>query len=328
MNIKSILPIIGKPIIEIMRTLIIFLALSCLTLFEARAQENVELYTPTGLIYGSLQTPAGTTAVPVVLIIAGSGPTDRDGNNQHMQNNCLKMLADTLLAHGFASVRYDKRGIAESANAGLSEEDLRFDNYVDDAAGWILKLKKDTRFSRVIVAGHSESSLIGMISANKSNADGFISIAGAGRSADLILKEQLATQPDPIKNASYTSIDSLKGGHLVKEVNPMLYSLFRPSVQPYMISWFKFDPQQEISKLHIPVQIIQGTTDRQVSLQDATLLNTNAPGSTLSVINQMNHVLKTAPDSKKENLDTYFDPSIPLNADFCISIIAFLNQFR
>lgn len=300
----------------------------CLSILTVSAQENIELFTPTGLIYGSLQIPEATEAMPVVLIISGSGPTDRDGNNTQMKNNSLKQLADTLQAHGFASVRYDKRGIAESADAGISEEDLRFDTYVDDAAAWILKLKKDSRFNKVIVAGHSEGSLIGMIAASKQNADGFISIAGAGRPADLILKEQLASQPEAIKTASYTSIDSLKNGQLVKEVNPMLYALFRPSVQPYMISWFKYDPQQEIAKLQIPLQIIQGTTDIQVTLEDASNLNKSAPGSTFSVISQMNHVLKTAPESRQENLRTYYDPKLPLNPDFCKAIIAFLIQFR
>ncbi|MBK7212695.1 MAG: alpha/beta hydrolase [Bacteroidales bacterium] len=311
-----------------MKTFTLILTLCCLCIFGASAQENTELFTPTGLIYGSLQIPEAAKPMPVVLIISGSGPTDRDGNNTQMKNNSLKQLADTLQAHGFASVRYDKRGIAESADAGLSEEDLRFDNYVDDAAAWILKLKKDGRFSKVIVAGHSEGSLIGMIAANKSKADGFISIAGAGRSADLILKEQLASQPEAIKTASYTSIDSLKNGHLVKEVNPLLYALFRPSVQPYMISWFKYDPQLEIAKLQIPIQIIQGTTDLQVTMEDASNLNKNAPGSIFSEIPQMNHVLKTAPESRQENLMTYYDPKIPLNPDFCLAITTFLNQFR
>lgn len=133
----------------------------------------------------------------------------------------------------------------------MSEIDLRFDDYVNDAAGWIKLLKKDKRFSKVIVLGHSEGPLIGMIAANTAIADAYVSLAGAGQSADKVLKEQLKHQPQAV-DMCYPIIDSLASGKLVKNVNPKLNSLFRPSVQPYMISWFKYDPQIEIRKLPCP----------------------------------------------------------------------------
>ena len=161
-------------------------------------------------------------------------------------------------------MRYDKRGIAESKGAGKSETDLRFDDYVNDAKEWTQLLKKDKRFSKVIVIGHSEGSLIGMIAGT--TADKFISIAGAGQSADKILKEQLSSQPKEVQDLSFPMIDSLKNGKTIDNVPPMLNSLFRPTVQPYMISWFKYDPQNEIKKLSILTLILQGTTDIQVSV--------------------------------------------------------------
>lgn len=290
------------------------------------AQSDMELPTLTGTIYGTLQRPDPAEKCPVVLIIAGSGPTDRDGNNVQMKNNSLKMLADSLQSHGFASLRYDKRGIAASQEAGPEEADLRFDNYIDDAAAWIRLLRKDGRFSKVIVAGHSEGSLIGMIAAQKEHAEGFISIAGAGRSADLVLKEQLAAQPEAIKTASYSTIDSLVAGKTVAEISPLLYSLFRPSVQPYMISWFKRDPQKEIAKLTIPVLIVQGTTDIQVSQEDARLLGKSAVNGKLVMIEGMNHILKNASRMRQENIATYSDPELPLNAELVREIVRYIQS--
>jgi len=182
--------------------LLTFLAWTLGVAAQSPAGQPVQLLTPTGTIAGTLLVPPASGKIPVVLIIAGSGPTDRDGNNPLLpgKNNCYKLLADALAAGGVASLRYDKRGIGESrASGGASEADLRFSMYVDDAVGWIVRLKADGRFSRVIVAGHSEGSLIGMVAANNGHADAYVSIAGGGhRAADLLrakLRPQMASMP-------------------------------------------------------------------------------------------------------------------------------------
>ena len=137
--------------------------------------------------------------MPVVLLLSGSGPTDRNGNSPMLpgKNNSLQMLAEGLASNGIASLRYDKRGVGESAKAMMAEADLRFETYVDDAVAWCEQLRKDKRFSAVIIAGHSEGSLIGMLAAKRCNAAGFISIAGAGRAAADILRTQLAGKLPP-----------------------------------------------------------------------------------------------------------------------------------
>ena len=179
-------------------------------LFAQIAEKAISLETKTGKIEGSLLCPRNAEKVPVVLIIAGSGPTDRNGNNPMMTNNSLKMLAEGLFKNGIASVRYDKRGIGESTVAGLKESDLRFENYVEDAESWVALLKKDKRFSEVIILGHSEGSLIGMIAASKDNVDRFISIAGVGTTAGEILREQLKAQPPVVLNQSLPIIEKLE----------------------------------------------------------------------------------------------------------------------
>ncbi len=283
----------------------------------------ITLKTTTGDIFGTITLPKKFTTIPVVLIIAGSGPTDRNGNNNFMKNDGLKQLAFALSAENIASLRFDKRGIGESTKAGPKEEDLRFDDYVNDVKAWIDVLKKDKRFSSVIVIGHSEGSLIGMIVAK--NADKYISIAGAGQTADVILRQQLVTLPEELRDQSFSILDSLKKGQPYQNVNPQLNMVFRKSVQPYMISWFKFDPQLLIKELHIPVLIIQGTADLQVKMEDADMLAKANPAAKLDIIENMNHVLKIVGDDSKLNMQSYNNPSLPIATELVKSIVDFIK---
>lgn len=272
------------------------------------------LQTSTGELSGTLTVPILKGTFPVALIIAGSGPTDRNGNNAQMKNNSLQMLAHELAAQGIASLRYDKRGIGKSASAMISEELLRFENYVEDAKDWATQLKTDTRFNKLIIIGHSEGSLIGMLAAEK--ADAFVSLAGAGRPIDVILKEQLTEQLSGQKKllrAANEGLSKLKEGKLVEDAPVELFGLFRPSVQPYITSWMKYDPAVEISKLEIPIVIIQGSTDLQVKEEDARMLFMAHPlDSRLIIIEEMNHVLKIAPVDRLKNIETYSNPELPL----------------
>ena len=285
-------------------------------------ESKISLQTRSGELFGTLDIPEKFSTGAVVLFIAGSGPTDRNGNGPLINTDCTKKLATALAKNGIASVRYDKRGIAESKDAGKNEADLRFDNYINDAKDWIQLLKQDKRFSKIIIVGHSEGSLIGMVAAV--NADKFISIAGVGQSADRTLKEQLSTQPKAIQDLSFTILDSLKSGKEVTKVDPMLLSLFRPSVQPYMISWFKYNPQNEIKKLKIPTLIIQGTNDIQVSVEDAKLLSQANPKAHLVLVKNMNHIFRTVEGNRQANIVTYNEPTLPIATELVANIIDFI----
>ncbi|MEW6508275.1 MAG: alpha/beta hydrolase [Bacteroidota bacterium] len=287
-------------------------------------EEQIILKTESGDIFGTLLLPEKRDNIPIAIIIAGSGPTDRNGNNPSMKNDCLKKLANELSFHNIASLRYDKRGIAESKVSGKKEIDLRFDDYVDDVIGWLKLFKHDKRFTKVIIIGHSEGSLIGMVASAIEPPNMFISIAGAGKSADLLLKEQLKSQPKEIIDISFPIIDSLKLGITYENVNPILFSLFRPSVQPYMISWFKYDPQIEISKLNIPVLIIQGTNDIQISTEDATLLSKSNQNSQLVQIDSMNHIFRIVENDMLINVSTYNNETLPISKELVKSIVDFV----
>jgi len=243
-----------------------------------------------------------------------------------LKSDAYKKLAQQLALHNIAAVRYDKRGVALSMSAAKSESDLRFDDYVNDAKDWINLLKQDKRFTTVIVIGHSEGSLIGMIAAAEANADKYISVAGAGRPADKIIREQLSSQPDSLRQQTSAIMDTLLQGKTVSNVDPSLNVLFRSSVQPYLISWFKYDPQTEIKKLKIPVLIIQGTSDIQVTENDAKLLAAAKPDAQLAMIENMNHIFRIVNGGREENIATYSNPSLPISQELVDSIADFIEK--
>ncbi len=301
-----------------------FLLTILLTNLYSQNEKAVTLKTSTGNIEGSLMQPEKNLSKSAVLLISGSGPTDRDGNNMAMINNSLKMLAIELSKNGIASIRYDKRGVGKSRDAGLKEADLRFENYINDAKGWIYYLKNDLQYNKVIVIGHSEGSLIGMIASQDKNVNKFVSLAGAGQAADKILREQLKNQPPSVTIQVNAILDDMVKGKMVENTPAELNSLFRNSVQPYMISWIKYDPQKEIAKLKIPVMIIQGTTDIQVSMDDANRLARALPKAKLVKIEGMNHILKPAPADRQMNIATYTQPDLPLKKELAASITPFI----
>ena len=297
-----------------------------LTVDAGLTETPVDLNLPDASLSGSLLMPKNSIGkVPVVLIIAGSGATDRNGNSTGLINaNSYFLLANALGKAGIATLRYDKRAIGKSTSA-KSEADTRFDDFVNDADALIKQLKADLRFSKVIILGHSEGSLIGMVAAEKEKANGFISVSGAGSKAEKIITEQLKATPE-IYTASVAKLDSLAKGLMVSDSGNL--PLFRRSVQPYLISWFKYNPQTELKKLNIPVLIVQGTTDIQVSVADAQNLKKEKPDATLVLVEGMNHALKQAPADRAQNIKTYSNPDLPIDAKLVDAVVSFVNQTK
>jgi len=286
------------------------------------AESPIALTTRTGTIYGTLALPDGPRPKTVVLIIAGSGPTDRDGNNPlGIKCDAYKLLAAALATNGIASVRYDKRGIAASAAAATSESELRFENFVDDAVAWVNMLT----FERVVIAGHSEGSLIGMIAAQKAKVAGYVSLCGAGRPADQVLHDQFAAQAGPDQLAQIDAwLAQLKAGKLITPApTGPLAIVFHASVQPYLISWFKYDPAVEIAKLRIPMAIVGGTADVQVPPSEAKILKAAAPSAKLVIVDGMAHTLKhVAGTTQADEIPAYTDPSLPLDPTVVSTVTA------
>ncbi|MBC3789772.1 hypothetical protein FH603_254 [Spirosoma sp. LMG 31447] len=304
----------------------------------AQTQEMVQLKTADLNLNGTLTLPDGATGrVPVLLLIAGSGATDRDGNNPipagqmgSVKANSYKLLADSLSKAGVAVLRYDKRGVGTSKLLNMNEASLTFDTYIEDAVGWIKQLRNDKRFSNVGIVGHSEGSLIGMVAARQAKADVFVSLAGPGDDICEKLKTQVGKQlPDESKQEVFRALDSLKGGHTLRKL-PTPYApvrqLFRPSVQPYLISWMKYNPAAQLKLLTIPVLIIQGMRDVQVSVKDAELLKAARPSARIKLFEAMSHGLKDVrTDSMQEAITSYNEPGGPLTAGLAAEIAHFIK---
>jgi pimeloyl-ACP methyl ester carboxylesterase len=307
------------------------MAIGFLTVHTAYAGKDLSLSVKEGTLHGTLEIPSGVVPWPAVVIISGSGPTDRDGNSSVTggKNNSLKQLAESLASNGIGSVRYDKRGIGKSAKAVTKEEDLRFETYIDDAVLWGKELQQDMRFSHVTIVGHSEGSLIGMVACQKLGGNAFVSIAGPGFPASQIFLTQLKPKlPEYLFNDVISIIDQLNQGRTVSidTVPKALQSFFRASVQPYIISWFRYDPAQEVAELQVPVLILQGSTDLQISIDDAKTLSRSNSKAELIIISGMNHVLKKVSGNSQEQRSSYGDPNLPIAEELVDEITAFLKS--
>nr|WP_236165887.1 alpha/beta hydrolase [Pseudomonas fulva] len=312
-----------------------FIALFCLlltSLCHAAAptvlHRPIDLDTGQGVLHGSLLLPQQDTPPPVVLIIAGSGPTDRDGNNPaggRVDN--LKRLALLLANANIASVRYDKRGVAASQPATPDERDLSVERYVADVVAWGHKLKADPRFGPLILIGHSEGALIASLAAEQAGASAVISLAGSGRPMAEVVREQLAERLPPAQLARGSALlDRLEAGQTSLDVPAPLRQVFRPSVQPYLITLFRQDPAAAFARLSMPALIVQGRNDVQVDVADAQKLKDAKPDAHLVLIEGMNHMLRISPKDMSEQRESYQNPQLPLARELGEQIVAFIRQ--
>ena len=283
----------------------------------------------TAALHGTLIVPANPRA-PVVLIIAGSGPTDRDGNNPMLpgKNNSLRYLAEALAERGIASLRYDKRGIGASRMGGVPT-DLRFEHYVDDAVAWGKKLQADRRFSSVTVIGHSEGSLIGMLATPRIPAAKAVSIAGLGFTApEGIVRQVRAALPADQVAQVEAALGRVARGEAPGEYPPTLAPLFYPGVLPYLRSWFPYDPRVAAREVGAPLLVLQGLHDFQALEEDARAIAAANPRAKLTLIPGMNHVLKQSPAGRLEQVPVYSDSTIAIDPTLIDAVSSFVLGSR
>lgn len=281
---------------------------------NAGRDSEVSVETPTGRLAGTLTTPA-RAGDAAVLILPGSGPTDRNGDNPATgPSGTYRLLAEALAERGVASLRFDKRGLGGSAGAIAREEDLRFTANVDDALAWLELLRSRTGARRVFVFGHSEGALTAALIAQRADLAGVILAAGAGRPAVDVIREQLragATPPELAARADAV-FDALRRDETVDDVPAALAALFRPSIQPYLRSWLFLDPAEELARSRVPALVLQGDRDVQIPVADARRLAAARPGVRLTVLPGVSHILKPAPEDRAGNIASYADPALPL----------------
>lgn len=295
----------------------------------AVTSEAVTLERAPGQLVGTLLVPHTIKPAPVVLLVAGSGPRDRDGNGPGLTPASLRQLAESLATRQIATLRFDKRGVAGSSAAAPSEALLTFEMFAEDIAAWARHLANDPRFSRVIVAGHSEGALLGLVALRHAPAAAYLSLEGMARPADEVLHEQLAKQlPAPLLTQSDSILARLKRGTTTDSTPPILAAVFRPSVQPYLISLFRYSGQAEIARLTIPCLIVQGSHDLQVAPSEADLLQRANPRCRVARIEAMNHVLKQAPADMAGQMASYRGPDAPLGLGLIDAVAGFVAGLR
>ena len=292
------------------------------------APPDVQLKTDDTTLFGTIDLPKGAGPFPVVLIISGSGPNDRDGNQVALKSDYMKKLAASLTGQGIAVLRYDKRGSGKSKVGNAPMSSFRFDAYIDDAVGWVSMLRKDKRFSRVGIIGHSQGSLVAMLAAKRVPVDAIVSIAGAGRSIDKVLRTQLGeglkAMPE-LRDQAFAIIEKLAAGKTVEKYPEELAALFKPSIQGFLISWMNHDPVKVIEALKVPILIVQGTRDIQVMVEDAQALKKAQPAAELVLVEKMNHVLRHIA-TEAEQLASYGNAKLPLDPALVPALTTFLKK--
>ena len=274
---------------------------------------------------GTLTKPTEENNKYLIIFIQGSGPTDRNGNQPMLQNDGIKKIARELAGNGIASFRYDKR-IFKAQELQLSEKDMIFEDFVEDAKNVVMHFRKEEKFSNIIIAGHSEGSLIGILVAQE-YVDAFISLAGAADPIDEIITEQVTNMAPELGVSARTAFDEMAENGETSNYSPMLEAVFRPSVQPFMASWMKYNPSEEISKLKIPVLVVNGTSDIQVSEEQAQKLAEANENSELAILDQMNHIFrKIETKDRLVNTKSYNEPNLPLHPELVSILTEFVKE--
>ena len=267
---------------------------------KAFSEEELSI---TNWIDGTLLSPKGIEKPSLVIIIADYGPTNRNGNQNFQKNNALKKLAEGLTLNAIATFRYDKR-IVKQIRQGKVANDIMFDDYINDALAVIDYFKQKDLYSKIFVVGHGQGSLIGMLAARE-NVDGFISLAGTSSNIGDVLVDE-ATKMDPkLGKETKKVVDILKLGEATTDYPQALQSFFGPDIQDFMMNWMQYNPTEIIKELDLPILIINGTKDLQVSEKDANLLKDENEKASLIIIENMNHVLFEIKGDDLDNSKSY-----------------------
>jgi pimeloyl-ACP methyl ester carboxylesterase len=308
-----------------------FMLMLAALLAAAPAERPLSAPGPRGELAGTL-IDAGKDA-PVVLIIPGSGPTDRDGNNPlGVTAAPYRLLAEGLAERGISSVRIDKRGMFGSKAAIADANKVTIADYAKDAHSWAERIRAETGASCIWLLGHSEGALVALTAGQEpKDICGVITVAGAGRKLGSVMREQLKANPAnaPIMDAAFSALDSLEQGKSVDiaALPAPLHPLFNTAVQPYLIDLLARDPAQLAASLKLPLLIVQGDKDIQVTVEDAEILAAAQPKARIAILQGVNHVLKVpAGEGRAANLASYADPSLPIAPAVVEEIAAFVKR--
>ena len=258
----------------------------------------------------------------IVILIGGSGPVDRDGNQSFMKTDMLKKLAFSLSKKGLATFRYDKR-IVNQIIAGNIDKNMMFDDFVDDAVSVVNYFK--SKYKTIVIAGHSQGSLVGLLCLDP-NVSGFISISGVGSPIDKIIESQISKTAPLLLEDTKKTLEIMRNGNITEDFPIALSSIFNIDIQPFMINWMQYNPSDIIANVSIPCLIINGDKDLQVEVEEAKILNNSAKNSELLIVKNMNHVLVDIKGDELSNAKSYNNPNLEIVPSVCEKIIDFINK--
>jgi len=261
--------------------------------------------------------------VPLIIWVHGSGPVDRNGNQpaQNVNANYIKQFRDAVNKENLAFFSFDKRTATKNNSAYL--KDTKFTDFALDIDIIVNHFKKDNRFTKITLIGHSQGSLIAMLASK--NIDKYISLAGAGETIDKTIVKQIGKNNPTLGEAAQKQFDTLKAKGKIETVNPFLMNIFAKQNQEFLYEWMQINPTEEIKKITIPTLIINGDKDLQVKIEDAENLKNAKPNAELVIIKNMNHVLKNI-EKEEDNMTSYFSPDFPISEKLIKTIVEFVKK--
>ena len=306
--------------IRVITYLIISIFGIAVSLAQVKSEEitikNNEIELPGTLTYSQEKSP-------LIIWVHGSGNVDRNGNQEPIiKANYIKQFRDSITKNGVSFFSYDKR-TANKKNMPSLLKGVHFSDYVSDVKKVINHFKDDKRFTKIVLLGHSQGSLVAMLASKK--AQKFISVAGPSLSADKAIIKQIHDKAPFLDSITKAHFKELSKTGKVETVNPMLLSVFAKPNQSFLKSWIQYNPTEEINKLNTPVLIINGDKDLQVKTEEALALNSANSKSKLVIIENMNHVLKDI-QKDENNMNSYYSAEFPLSKKLIKTIVSFVKK--
>lgn len=276
---------------------------------------------------GNIELPGTLSYIkektPLIIWVHGSGPIDRNGNQPILNANAnyIKQFRDAINKEDLAFFSFDKSS-TNPKNLPFFK-DATINIFIDDIKKIVEHFKSQNRFSEIILLGHSQGSLIGMMALK--NADKFISVAGTSEKLEDVLVSQLAKNNEVMAKMIGEHFSELEQKNSIEKVDPQLANVFAKPNWSFLKSWNQINPSIEAKKIKIPTLIINGTKDLQVQIDNAEKLHKIIPSSKLVIIEGMNHVLKHI-EKDEDNTKSYFTPDFPLSTELIETIVSFIKQ--
>ncbi|NJB38077.1 alpha/beta hydrolase [Croceivirga sp. JEA036] len=303
----------------VVQIVIAFIVVTC----SAQHKQAKIMFNYDGVSFkGILSYPESKKPMPLAIFIPGSGPVDMDGNQKPMlQADYILQLADSLNNRGIAFWRFDKAAVLNDIIAKKPE--LVFEDLVQNVGQMLTHFEDNGNFSGYHILGHSQGSLVGMLQKHP-KIKSFTSIAGPANSIDTILIHQIKKQSPELAAIASKHFKELMATDTIQELNPMLFSIFAPQNQKFIRSWANYNPAEELKKLELPVLILNGDLDIQVSITEAEALYKASPKATYQILDNTTHVLKEVA-LKEKGLETYTNPNFPISPQLINAIEKFIK---